>query len=150
MSLTAMTPEFSTSCRSLSSFPRKRESRAARSQRLLLDPRFRGGDDNLHLEPGSNCHPSGAAIFRQRVGGKIAFFELALLLETLFIRSRLGARVRAILARLFEFLPRGDAVGLKLLHEIPQSGPNHLMGEARIPRNRHAQRQVLVEAEIAR
>ncbi len=40
-------PKTSRSCRFFSSFPRKRESRAARAAAVALDPRFRGGDDNL-------------------------------------------------------------------------------------------------------
>jgi hypothetical protein len=36
----------STGHRCYPSFPRKRESRVARPERLPLDPRFRGGDDN--------------------------------------------------------------------------------------------------------
>src|SRR5437899_5470217 len=42
--------------------------------------------------------PSGAAIFRQNLGGKVAFFELALFVQALFIRSRLGTRIRPSLA----------------------------------------------------
>src|SRR6266446_762721 len=94
--------------------------------------------------------PSGAAILRQGVGGKIALFELALLLQAFLLRSRLGTRIGTILARPLELLPRGDAVRLKLLHEIPQCRPNHLMGEARIPGDRHTEGEMLVEAEIAR
>src|SRR5271167_529718 len=94
--------------------------------------------------------PSGAAILRQGLGRKIALFELALFLETFFLRSRLGTRRGAILMHPFEFLPCGDALRLKLLHEIPQRRPNHLMGEARIPGDRHAKGEMLVEPEIVR
>src|SRR6516162_7121329 len=89
-------------------------------------------------------------VLRQSRGGEIPLLELALLFETLLIGSRLGARVGAILARPLEFLPGSDAVRLKLLHEIPQRRPNHLMGEARIPSDRDAEGEMLVEAELAR
>src|ERR1700746_1173383 len=94
--------------------------------------------------------PSGAAIFGQSFGGKIALFELALLFETLFVRSGVRARVGAVPARLLELLPGSDALLLKLLHEIPHRCPNYLMGKPGIPGDRDAERQMLVEPEIAR
>src|ERR1700730_11516757 len=97
-----------------------------------------------------NCRPSGAAIFRQGVSGKIALFELALFLQALFLRSRLGTRIGAILAGPLEFLPCSDTLRLELLHEVPQCRPDHLMGEARIPGDRYTKGEMLVEAEIAR
>src|SRR5215469_8092764 len=93
---------------------------------------------------------SGAAVFGQSIAGKIAFFEPALLFEALFIRSGLGTRVGTVLACLLEFLPGGDALLPKLLHEVPQGCPSHLMREARIPGDRNAKGEMFVETEIAR
>src|SRR5438552_1083353 len=58
-------------------------------------------------------------------------------------------RIGPILAARDEFVPGADAALLKRGHEVPQRRPGHMVSEAGIPGNRDAEREMLVEPEIA-
>src|SRR5215471_3879181 len=80
---------------------------------------------------------------------KIALFESPLLYATFAILRHFGHRVGPISAVLDECVPRLHAAGPKRGHKIPQRGPGDVVGETGIPRDRDAERQMLVEIEIA-
>src|SRR5579875_594771 len=80
---------------------------------------------------------------------QVALFEGALLVGALARGRHLGEGVGPPLAAGDKLLPGGDAALAKRGHEIPQGRPGHVMGEARIPGDRDAEGQMLVEIEIA-
>src|SRR5262245_54501216 len=91
-----------------------------------------------------------SAVFLQCRAREIQLLQLPLLVEPLAFRPDLRPRVRLRLAALHEVFPRLDAVRVEVMHEIPQRSPRDVVREARIPREVDAEREVLVESEIAR
>src|ERR1700722_4154365 len=57
-------------------------------------------------------------------------------------------RVRTIAPRSLEVVPGGDAARLKIDHEIPQGGPQHVVREAWEPGDVDAQSKMLLESQI--
>src|SRR5688572_2751217 len=89
------------------------------------------------------------AIFLQHRAREVALFELALLVEAFALRPDFRDRIRPVLAARDEIIPRRDAALPELLHEIVERGPRDVVREARIPRDVHAELEMLVETEIA-
>src|SRR5207245_4580125 len=79
---------------------------------------------------------------RPSAASRIELFEPLLQGRSLAIRPnrRLGIGPRAPAGD--EVLPRCDPPRLKIVHEIPQRGPQHMMREAREPRDIDAERPV--------
>src|SRR5262245_31477111 len=79
---------------------------------------------------------------------QIDVFEPLLLCCSLTVRpdGRLG--IGPVSVARDEVLPSCDAARLKVVHEIPQRGPQDVMGEAWKPRDVNAECHVLFEREI--
>ena len=80
---------------------------------------------------------------------KIALLESPLFCATFAIFRRFGGRVRPISAAFDKCIPGLHTAGLKGGHEVPQRSPRDVVGETGIPGDRDAERQMLVEIEIA-
>src|SRR4051812_48731390 len=89
------------------------------------------------------------AIFLQHRAREIALLELALLVEAFALRPDFRDRVRPVFAARDEIFPRCDTALLEVPHEIVERGPCDVVREARVPRDVHAEREMLVETEIA-
>src|SRR5262249_39874300 len=81
---------------------------------------------------------------------EIPLFERPLHLAARAVRPRLWPRIGPVLAARLEVFPGGDPPLLEILHEVPERRPHDLVGEPRIPGDVDAERQMLVEAEVAR
>src|SRR5436305_5832764 len=80
---------------------------------------------------------------------KVALLESLLLSAAFAIVRHLGHSVGSISAVLDKGIPRLHPAGLERGHEVPQGRPGDVMGKAGIPGDRDAERQMLVEIEIA-
>src|SRR6476660_7798053 len=89
------------------------------------------------------------AIFLQHRTREIALFELALLVEAFAFRPDFRDRVGPVLAARDEIVPRRDSALLELLHEIVERSPCDVVREAWIPGDVHAEREMLIETEVA-
>src|SRR5439155_8689234 len=81
---------------------------------------------------------------------RVALFELELLLAALARGGNVGDRVAARRMLRLEFVPGRNTTRLECAHEIGERGPDHMVGEARIPGDVYAEREVLLGREVAR
>src|SRR6516164_11386881 len=101
-----------------------------------------------------SCHPRNSLYWASGLSAPIILREVATLQRPLFgaafsIFRYLRSRVGPIPTTLGKGVPGLHAARLEGGHKIPQRRPGHMMRETRIPRDRDAERQMLVEIEIA-
>src|SRR5271156_6235981 len=80
---------------------------------------------------------------------KIALLQHLLFCSAFAILRRLGSGIGLVTAALDKGVPGLHATRLERGHEVPQRRPGDVVGEARIPGDGDAERQMLVEIEIA-
>src|SRR5271170_7938483 len=96
--------------------------------------------------PASNVRRDLSLTIAQR---KIVLLQRLLLCSAFAILRHLGHRIGPIMAALDKGVPGLDAARLERGHEVPQRRPGDVVGKAGIPGDGDAERQMLVEIEIA-